>query len=129
MGVAKAKRGEKRHMWYDDPIFDDTEEVVDGKRFRGDDWRRLMRVKEANPAAKVISVAGVTYRRAAIEKMTSSTAILVPEPDNKHDPNAIRVEVGGQHVGYVPRGASVSPQHAPVMKWGVDPPFVWIAVY
>ena len=121
-------------MWYDDPIFDDAEEVVDGKRFRGDDWRRLMRVKEANPAAKVLSVAGVTYRRTAIEKMTSTMATLVPEPDNKHDPNAIRVEVGGQHVGYVPRGASVSPhrdcdqQTAPVVKWGLDPPFVWIAV-
>ena len=28
---------------------------------------------------------------------------LVREPDNPHDPNAIRVEVGGLYLGYVPR--------------------------
>ena len=28
---------------------------------------------------------------------------LVREPDNKHDPNAIRVEVGGKFMGYVPK--------------------------
>ena len=30
------------------------------------------------------------------------TCELVPEPDNPHDPNAIRVVVDGRHVGYVP---------------------------
>lgn len=30
-------------------------------------------------------------------------AELVPEPDNPHDPNAIRVDVGGVKVGYIPR--------------------------
>jgi len=29
-------------------------------------------------------------------------AWLVREPDNKHDPNAIKVFVGGEHVGYIP---------------------------
>jgi hypothetical protein len=28
---------------------------------------------------------------------------LVREPDNSHDPNAIRVVVGGLYLGYVPR--------------------------
>lgn len=28
---------------------------------------------------------------------------LVPEPTNKHDPNAIKVMLDGQHAGYVPR--------------------------
>ena len=28
---------------------------------------------------------------------------LVPEPDNKYDPNAIRVEVGGILIGYIPK--------------------------
>jgi hypothetical protein len=28
---------------------------------------------------------------------------LVREPDNLHDPNAIRVELGGLYLGYVPR--------------------------
>ena len=30
-----------------------------------------------------------------------SKAELVPEPENKHDPNAIRVEFDGKHVGYI----------------------------
>lgn len=31
---------------------------------------------------------------------------LVDEPENEHDPNAIRVEVGGVHIGYVKRGST-----------------------
>lgn len=31
---------------------------------------------------------------------------LVDEPENEHDPNAIRVEVGGIHIGYVKRGST-----------------------
>lgn len=30
-------------------------------------------------------------------------AVLRPEPDNPHDPNAVRVEVDGALVGYLPR--------------------------
>lgn len=38
-------------------------------------------------------------------------ARLIPEPDNEHDPNAIRVEVNGVKVGYIPRTetARISP--------------------
>lgn len=32
-------------------------------------------------------------------------AELVPEPDNPHDPNAIKVVVDGQHVGYIKAGS------------------------
>jgi hypothetical protein len=28
---------------------------------------------------------------------------LVAEPDNRHDPRAIRIEAHGRHIGYVPR--------------------------
>lgn len=31
---------------------------------------------------------------------------LVDEPENKYDPNAIRVEVGGVHIGYVKKGST-----------------------
>lgn len=31
-------------------------------------------------------------------------AVLIPEPNNKKDPHAIRVDVGGMTVGYMPRG-------------------------
>lgn len=32
-------------------------------------------------------------------------ASLVPEPTNEHDPNAVRVEVGGVLIGYIKRGS------------------------
>ena len=32
------------------------------------------------------------------------TAVLVPEPNNVHDPHAVRVDVDGRQVGYLPRG-------------------------
>ena len=28
---------------------------------------------------------------------------LVPEPDNKYDPNAVKVVIGGHHIGYIPK--------------------------
>ncbi len=36
------------------------------------------------------------------------TAALVPEPANPHDPNAVRVEIDGRLVGYLPRAAAVA---------------------
>ncbi|MBN1527961.1 MAG: HIRAN domain-containing protein [Thermoleophilaceae bacterium] len=34
-------------------------------------------------------------------------AVLVPEPDNPHDPNAVMVQVDQQHVGYLSRGDAI----------------------
>jgi hypothetical protein len=31
------------------------------------------------------------------------TAVLMPEPTNTHDPRAVRVEIAGKPVGYLPR--------------------------
>lgn len=31
---------------------------------------------------------------------------LVPEPENKYDSNAIRVEVEGVHIGYIKKGST-----------------------
>lgn len=33
------------------------------------------------------------------------TAELVPEPDNPHDPKAIKVVAGGEHIGYIKAGS------------------------
>jgi len=41
---------------------------------------------------------------------------LVREPDNTHDPNAIRVEIGGLYLGYVPR--HIAQNLAPEMDKG-----------
>ena len=41
---------------------------------------------------------------------------LVREPDNPHDPNAIRVALGGSYLGYVPR--DIAKDLAPQMDAG-----------
>jgi hypothetical protein len=40
--------------WTDDPVFDHALEIFDGRRFYGDDWRRLQRLREDAPIARVI---------------------------------------------------------------------------
>ena len=39
-------------------------------------------------------------------------ALIVPEPDNPHDPNALMVTIDGLHVGYIPKDdqADVAPR-------------------
>lgn len=52
-------------------------------------------------------VAGLSYYwenyRDVIDPEGELNVELVPEPDNKHDPNAIKVIMNGQHIGYVPK--------------------------
>ena len=50
------------------------------------------------------SVAGINFRR-GIKDLAGTTfdATLVAEPNNKHDPNAIKiVSFDGRHIGYIP---------------------------
>ena len=37
-----------------------------------------------------------------------TTAALVPEPSNPHDPNAVMVQIDGRLVGYLSRAAAVA---------------------
>lgn len=37
---------------------------------------------------------------------TDGPVELVDDPDNEHDPNAIKVLVAGQHIGYIKRGST-----------------------
>jgi hypothetical protein len=112
--------------------FDDVQERVGGKLLSGDAWRRYMRVKESAPNARLIAVAGTTFRVESLERAmgkNASTATLVPEPHNPHDSNAVRVDVAGEHIGYVPKGTKISPHARPeVVKWGVAPAHAWLAV-
>jgi collagen type III alpha len=58
-------------------------------------------------------VAGESHYLAALEKVlrksgggrdeVETTALLVPEPDNRHDPNAVAVLIQHETVGYLPR--------------------------
>lgn len=97
-----------------------------------------------------VEVSGESYRRAEIARIftglgrpeggvTMQTAVLVPEPRNPYDKNAVKVMVRGQHVGYVPaddcarvgracrslgRGVLVV---APVRIWARNDDGVWRA--
>lgn len=61
------------------------------------------------PGGCEVQVAGESFHEDAIRAAESSSpgsplaAVIVPEPDNAHDPNAVAVYVNGQHVGYLPR--------------------------
>lgn len=45
-------------------------------------------------------------------------AELVPEPDNPHDSNAVRVDIDGQCVGYLPRGRAA--EMGPAIAEGIE---------
>ena len=51
-------------------------------------------------------VAGIKHHKQAFYSLNldrrEHSLELIPEPENEHDPNAIKVIVDGQHIGYVP---------------------------
>lgn len=55
-------------------------------------------------------IAGVKFHPGAAEQIrkleVGEDLELVPEPDNKFDPNAVRIEYGGTLLGYVPKKLS-----------------------
>eukprot|EP00966_Prymnesium_polylepis_P127706 2952751-Prymnesium_polylepis.1 len=117
--------------WYDDPVFDGATETFCGKLFMGDDWRRLQRMKDAGKLHEIVGVAGTTFYSDAVRKSLGRERVaIIPEPDNPYDSAALRVEVDGNKVGYVPRGKQLSPDaKLQVIKTGLEPtPHVWIAV-
>ena len=120
-------------QWYDDPIFDDAEAVLGNKRVRGDDWRRLQWLEETHGKGELVPVSGTTYRRNAVAKVEHrkwDRVAFVAEPENPFDRDAMRVEVGGTFVGYVPRARRVSPDtKAHVLKAGTKgESHVWLWV-
>jgi HIRAN domain len=71
------------------------------------------------PGSHEIPVAGLQYHElavretlAAIAAGTEADALLLPEPSNPHDPNAIAVYMAGGHVGYLPRDVAAVMQPA-----------------
>ena len=55
-------------------------------------------------------IAGVKFHPGAVDLISKlevgEDLELVPEPDNKYDPNAIKIEYGGFLLGYVPKKLS-----------------------
>ena len=63
---------------------------------------------------ELVNVAGESHYQEALRAITKgesrveTTAALIPEPSNPHDPNAVRVEIEEKLVGYLPRVAAVA---------------------
>lgn len=57
------------------------------------------------PITKPFPVAGISYRLAHFKaaQFDIHRITLVHEPLNQHDPYAIKVMVGPEHIGYIPR--------------------------
>ena len=72
----------------------------------------------------LVNVAGESHYQEALHEIAKGeqrlevTAALIPEPSNPHDPNAVRVEIDGKLVGYLPRAAAVA--YGPLIKEPAD---------
>jgi hypothetical protein len=84
-------------------------------------------VRWEDPRILVIPVAGVSFRPESLDDPSFDAGrglVLLPEPDNEHDPNAVAVwnEQQTLQVGYVPR--EIAPQLAgdeqAVSLWRVE---------
>ena len=115
--------------WYDDHVFNEFQEEFCDITFKGEHWRRLMKLKEELDITKAFSVKGTTFRKAEIERAIRHARtkggmrlVLVHEPSNAFDQNAISVEVNSHCVGYVPRDVKIPEGKAcHVAKFGLFP--------
>ena len=97
-----------------------------------------------------VNVAGESHYQEALRSIAGTgdvrheaEAHLIPEPENEYDPNAVRVEIDGHKVGYLPRdlapawgprlaelatpasaSAPATPRSsaAPTRRWGLPAP-------
>jgi HIRAN domain len=98
-------------------------------------------VRWEDPRIRVVPAAGVSYRPDALPDPSFDPGrrlVLVPEPDNEHDPNAVAIwnEERTLQLGYVPR--EVAPElggdEQAVSLWRVEgglrvlivPPDAWV---
>ena len=98
-------------------------------------------VRWEDPRIRVVPAAGVSYRPEALPDPSFDPGrrlVLVPEPDNEHDPNAVAIwnEERTLQLGYVPR--EVAPElggdEQAVSLWRVEgglrvlivPPDAWV---
>ena len=73
-------------------------------------------------------IAGISHHKKALYALDLNkddyVVELIEEPTNKYDPNAIKVIVDGQHIGYIPAKkcakvkTTLSPSYA--IAWTVD---------
>jgi len=85
------------------------------------------RVRWEDPRVRVVPVAGVSYRPEALADPSfdpGNRLVLVPEPENEHDPNAVGIwnEERTLQAGYVPRDLApeVRGDEQAVSLWRVE---------
>ena len=85
------------------------------------------RVRWEDPRVRVVPVAGVSYRPEALADPSfdpGNRLVLVPEPENEHDPNAVGIwnEERTLQAGYVPRDLApeVRGDEQAVSHWRVE---------
>lgn len=84
-------------------------------------------VRWSDPRVRVVPVAGVSYRAEALPDPSFDPGrrlVLVPEPDNEHDRNAVAVwnRERSLQAGYVPRDVApdLAGDEQAVSLWRVD---------
>jgi hypothetical protein len=113
LGLTAAAQWEKvaRRMGIDDDEQDDERSIRASGAPRPYDAARDSRI-ERPPTEESkgmngsfsFRVAGISYCQAAASRCrVGDEVLLVPEPANRFDPQAIRVDVRGEKIGYVPR--------------------------
>jgi hypothetical protein len=95
--MAETGRRERLRLW--------LERTREGYRLRDAASEEL--VRRDDPRIRVINVAGVSYRLDALQAdafAPGKRLVLLPEPDNEHDPNAIGIWDADRRLqaGYVP---------------------------
>lgn len=76
-----------------------------------------------DPHGRSAAIAGVTYRRPALNQLMAGSArwtgfgALLPEPTNPHDPFAVQVIAEGLFIGYVPRRLAAVVQPTIAREW------------
>jgi hypothetical protein len=95
--MAEKATGERLRIWLE----------RSGAGFRLRDAASEQAIRDEDPRVRVIKVAGVSYRLAALQDEAFAPGqrlTLVAEPDNEHDPNAIGVWDAERRAqaGYVP---------------------------
>lgn len=81
----------------DESVKQDTQILFD--LWRRGDWTRRPIAGESFHDKEIRALLPTPLGEQSIEVQTE--ALLIPEPANRHDPHAVKVVIGGHHVGYL----------------------------
>jgi HIRAN domain-containing protein len=88
-----------------------------GKDYRAAPANRTKLTGESHYQTALTEIAGPPTP--GVVRFRTEMALLLPEPENAYDPNAVAVHIGGRHVGYLPRDLA-STHGAAIASLGED---------